>query len=167
MYPPPTFHMLASGPWGCTFYAEVQSGTRIDYAPGCHPAHNLSAWFGFMVEGCPVVDRKVVADELGIEAWKDYALQSPVPDCSLTEVAPASTDEVVISLLSPDRMVQTLAQLKLSDPAYSQSADRVPIDVWAQWWQDHGARIGHRHGDKVLWMDGQEESIPPFDGRWS
>src|SRR5262249_30236498 len=44
--------------------------------------------------------------------------------------------------------------------------DEVAPDVFAAWWRAHGASVGRRFGEVIVWDDGTTEGIRPFARRF-
>lgn len=65
----------------------------------------------------------------------------------------------------PDNSASGLAQLMMAAPDCG-SFDEVAPDVFAAWWRAHGARIGQRCGDSIVWEDGTREEIRPAQYRY-
>jgi hypothetical protein len=58
-----------------------------------------------------------------------------------------------------------LARLALAAPDCGAFDDVAP-DLFAEWWRAHGARVGRRRRDLIVWEDGAEEAIRPFARRY-
>jgi hypothetical protein len=58
-----------------------------------------------------------------------------------------------------------LARLALAAPDCG-AFDEVAPDVFAAWWRAHGARVGRRRGEVIVWDNGTEEAIRPFARRF-
>ena len=58
-----------------------------------------------------------------------------------------------------------LAPLRATDDKFK-GPDSVSPAAYGAYWLKHGAKVGRRVGDKVVWTDGSETVIPPFEKRW-
>jgi hypothetical protein len=145
------------------------AGCYGDGIDGCHITYydsRLRPYFGELVEGGFVIDKSAV-----LEAKPDLSVLSPLCKGSL----PAGTRDafhgaagsiVAHSIANePDNPAAGLARLMLAIPDCGAFDDVAP-DVYAAWWAKHGARIGQRRGNKIVWADGTEEIIPPFAQRY-
>ena len=47
-----------------------------------------------------------------------------------------------------------------------QSFDYAPLSLYIAWWQQYGARLGERRGNRIVWADGLIEDIRPECDRW-
>lgn len=147
------------------------AGCHGQYAEGnCSvsiPDARLSPYFGELVEGGYVIDNAPALEN-------DYRLAVRAPMCrgnlpaGARDAFPGAADSIVAHALAqsgPENGYSGLAQLMLIAPKCG-AFDDVSPDVFAAWWASHGARVGQRRGDTIVWADGTVEPIRPFADRW-
>src|SRR5262249_42754062 len=119
-----------------------------------------------LVEGGYVIDKSAV-----LEAKSDLAVLSPMCNGSLPpgtrDAFPGAEGSIVARSIANDpyNPAAPIARLMLAVPDCG-AFDQVAREVFAAWWAKHGARVGQRHGNKIVWSDGSEEVIPPFAQRY-
>lgn len=151
--------VLSVGLAGC--YGDGIDGSRISYYD-----RRIKPYYGELVEGGYVVVKTDV-----LERSPDLAVLSPLCNGKLppgtTDAFPGAEGSIVAQSIANEHHnpAVPLARLMLAAPNCGAFDDVAP-DVYAAWWAKHGARIGQRHGDKIVWADGTEEPIPPFAQRY-
>lgn len=126
----------------------------------------ISCYFGCLVDGGMVVDKTAT-----LERSPGRAVSAPLLETSLVSAdrfADIAGDAWILGPLSdPESFgaVATLAKVALVDRT-SVAFDKVPMSEYVQWWREHGARIGKREGDIMVWEDGEREPIRPVSARW-
>jgi hypothetical protein len=151
--------VLSIGLAGC--YGDGIDGSRISYYDT-----RLRPYLGELVEGGYVIDKSSV-----LEAKPDLAVLSPMCNGKLPpgtrDVFPGAEGSIVAQSIANDpyNPAAPLARIMLAVPDCGAFDDVAP-DVYAAWWAKHGARIGQRKGNKIVWSDGTEETIPPFAQRY-
>jgi hypothetical protein len=116
------------------------AGAHGECRDGSHisfPDNRLRPYLGELIEGGFVIDKRAA-----LEADPVLTARTPLCDGSL-----------------PDGMRATFL-------GWRDQFDVVAPDVYAAWWEAHGARVGRRRGDKIVWADGAEEAIPPYARRF-
>jgi hypothetical protein len=119
-----------------------------------------------LVEGGYVIDKSAV-----LNAKPDLAVLSPMCKGSLPpgtrDAFQGAEGSIVARSIAnePDNPAAPIARMMLAVPDCGAFDDVAP-DVYAAWWAKHGARIGQRRGNKIVWSDGTEEVIPPFTQRY-
>jgi hypothetical protein len=151
--------VLSIGLAGC--YGESIDGSHITFYDS-----RLRPYYGELVEGGWVVVKTDV-----LNRNPDLAVLSPLCKGNLPagtrDAFPGAEGSIVARSIAnePDNPAAPLARMMLAAPDCG-SFDDVAPDVYAAWWAKHGARIGQRKGDKIVWNDGTEEFIPTFVQRY-
>ena len=151
--------VLSIGLAGC--YGDGIDGSRISYYDD-----RIRPYLGELVEGGWVVVKTDVLDRN-----PDLAVLSPLCNGKLPpgtrDVFPGAEGSIVASSIAnePDNPAAPIARMMLAVPDCGAFDDVAP-DVYAAWWANHGARLGQRRGNKIIWSDGSEEVIPPFAQRY-
>jgi len=81
-----------------------------------------------------------------------------------TILPPLTPDES----LGTTRISSALGRLDSGQPLLATRSFRAPHYTIsdAGWWWAHGARVGQRRGDVIVWEDGTAEAIRPFARRY-
>src|SRR5206468_2612074 len=110
------------------------------------------------VEGGYVLDKRAA-----LEARPGLAVLSPMCKSNLAagERDPfrgVESSIVARSIASePENPACDLARLALAAPECGAFDDVAP-DVFTDWWRTHGARVGRRFGEVIVWEDGTQEA---------
>jgi hypothetical protein len=151
--------VLGIGLAGCSGHGT--DGSTISYYD-----RRLRAYLGELVEGGWVI---IKTQPLGSNPL--LAVMAPLCRGSLApgmrDVFQGVEGSIVAQAIAADtdNPAAPLARLMLAAPQLG-IFDQVAPDLYAAWWLSHGARVGQRRGDKIVWADGTEEAIPPFDSRY-
>jgi hypothetical protein len=117
----------------------------------------LRPYLGELAEGGHVIVKTAVLDER-----PGLAVRAPLCNGAL-----AQGEKVPFAGCERNMAVQEVASRSDSPAAPDcRSFDTVAPDVYVAWWAGHGARVGQRHGDSIVWADGSTEAIPPFASRF-
>lgn len=143
---------------------------------GCHGQHaegrasvtmydrRLSAYYGELVEGGFVIDKRAV-----VEANPGLAVMAPLCRGDLPagrrDVFQTRPDPVMAAALCDGESFGAVAALMVAAPDCGAFDDAAP-DVYAAWWRARGAQVGVRCGDRIVWADGSIEAIRPAGQRW-
>lgn len=99
-----------------------------------------------------------LVDAAGLDGLKVLALQSPILDIELDDDEVEGCPE--ISGVMKEGLEDGFAALaQLSEIDGFTGMDRVGLGVYLAYWRGHGARIGQRVKDEVVWEDGTREPI--------
>jgi hypothetical protein len=151
--------VLSIGLAGC--YAEGIDGSHVTFYDS-----RIRPYFGELVEGGYVVVKTAVLDDK-----PDLAVLAPMCRGNLPpgtrDAFRGAEDSIVARSIAgePENPAAPLARLMLAAPTCG-AFDEVAPDIYAAWWQAQGARVGRRRGDRIVWSDGSEETIPPFARRY-
>jgi hypothetical protein len=152
--------VLSVGLAGC--HGDTVDGASISFYD-----RRLAPYLGELVEGAWVIDKSAVLESRPGLAVLAPLCRGDLPLGTRQPFAGAEGSLVAHAIASdPDNPAAPLAQLALLAPACG-AFDDVSPDVYAAWWQGHGARVGQRRGDVIAWADGEQEPIPPFAQRWA
>jgi hypothetical protein len=130
----------------------------------------ISAYFGDLIEGGHVIDKREV-----LEKHPGLAIRSPVCDASLplgrtsrfVDVVPNVEESLCARAIASceDHPMSAVARMMIAAPDCG-SYDMVAPDVLAQWWGAHGAKVGRRFGNRIVWANGDESEIRPAENRY-
>src|SRR5205823_1607301 len=122
-------------------------------------------YLGELVEGGYVLDKRAA-----LEKRPGLAVLSPMcrGDLAAGQRDPFGGAEgslVARAIASdPENPASGLARLALAAP-HCGAFDDVAPDIFAAWWRAHGARVGRRLGEEIVWEDGATEAVRPFARR--
>ncbi len=151
--------VLSIGLVGC-------SGHTADGASITYYDRRIAAYFGELVEGGFVIVKTAVLDERPGLAVASPMVRGNLPSGARNPFR-APTDSIIARSMMADQNnpARGLAALMMAAPACGAFDDVAP-DVYAAWWAEHGARVGVREGDTIVWTDGEREPIRPFASRY-
>ena len=113
------------------------------------PDKRLNCYLGNLIEGGTVIDKRTCDEDDVFE----YVVSGPM----LQESLPNGT---MSAAFCP-------APIKCESVRDCKSFDYIALDLYCAYWSNLGARIGKRIGDTIVWNDGEIQSIPSVDERWS
>lgn len=151
-------------------------GVAAECRDGCHITYydrRTAPYLGDVIMGGYVIDKRPAINQHGA----GVVLRSPMVDGKL---APGDVDRFDRSRLDgaggfvaraitedAENPVAGLAGLMLADPTFG-GFDFVAPDQYAAYWGRHGAAVGIRTNDKIVWTDGREPTpIPAFAERFT
>jgi hypothetical protein len=130
----------------------------------------LAAYFGELVEGGFVIDKSAALAERPSLAVTQPMCKGSLPVGTRDEFQGAENSFVAHALANGGPEVHgsfsTLAKLAIAAPKCGMFDDVAP-DVFADWWRAHGARVGIRQGEYIVWDNGDHEAIRPFESRYA
>ena len=108
----------------------------------------LSCYYGDVVEGGIVIDKRPCTK-------RDDFVHSVCICPLLKESLPNSTKQDWNNQLIP-----------CTDARSATSMEYISLDLYLNFWESLGARIGTRVGDEIVWRDGSKVAIRPESQRW-
>lgn len=144
-------------------YGEMSDGGRVNYQDS-----RLRPYFGELVEGGFVIVKTAI-----LEHRPRLAVLSPLCRGSLApgqrkafQMSPDNfVAQAIASADASENPAAGIARMMLAAPECGAFDDVAP-DVYAAWWALHGAKVGQRRGEAIVWQDGTEDAIPPFAQRY-
>ena len=122
------------------------------------PDKRLNCYLGNLIEGGTVIDKRTCDEDDVFE----YVVSGPM----LQESLPNGT--MSAAFCSDSHSLQRRnVPIKCEDVRKCKSFDYIALDLYCELWSGLGARIGKRLGDTIMWNDGEIQSIPSVDERWS
>lgn len=135
-----------------TYLGIGKAGVYGRKGPNCSvsiPDTRLSAYYGDLIDGGLVVDKRPVPDD-DLVKW---VVSGPMLDLALPEKSCHPLWEEV----QPCADARLLEHAALTD---------ISLDLYLDLWRSLGARIGVREGDDIVWEDGAREQIRPAELRY-
>jgi hypothetical protein len=142
------------------------SGHLMDGGTVTFYDRRLAPYYGELVEGGYVLDKRAA-----LEARPGLAVLSPMCKGNLAagqrDLFQGAEGSIVAQAIASDTENPAcgLARLALAAPQCGAFDDVAP-DLFADWWRAHGARVGRRRGDVIVWEGGAAEAIRPFARRY-
>jgi len=158
------FQVLSAGHGGITGYENpVERYGAVVASHSEIPDRRLTCYLGELIEGGYVVDERpaLMGDDAFSISWHCPMLSLKLKDRQVDRCPKPSQ----LMLFGLQGSFKAMAAARCADESYS-GLDSVPLSVWLGYWRKHGARIGQRQGNKIVWEDGEETAIPPFGDRW-
>lgn len=134
-------------------YARVGPNTSVTIYD-----RRLSPYLGDLAEGGVVVDKRPCVNH---PDFYQLVCNGPL----LKESLPAGTKEELV-MEEKGFLIKDRIAVPIKEGGKLSGFDYIALDVYLANWEKLGCKIGHRHGDKIVWKDGSETIIPPAEQRW-
>lgn len=125
-------------------YATIGSNCSVSI-----PDRRLFSYLGCLVDGGTVIDKRTCKDE--------DIVRNVISGPMLKEDLPAGHISPPWGEREP---------IKWDGIRKFSSMDFIALDIYVKFWQDMGAKVGIRKGDRIYWNDGDCQKIPPEESRW-
>ena len=143
------------------------SGHMTDGASVTIYDRRLAPYLWDLVEDGWVLDNRAALTANPFLAVRQPLCKGDLPPGTVDKFDHDASQSIVAQVIAsePENPACGLAQLMIAAPDCG-AFDYVAPDVYAAWWRQHGARVGQRRGDTIVWEDGVVEPIRPAGQRF-
>lgn len=110
--------------------------------------NRVSPFLGNLIEGGVVIDRRPCLKK---EDFIHTSLNAPLLAINFPNKSKQNTESEITTCNNVDDLNKN---------------DYVSLDLYIEYWTKHGARIGKRVDETVVWGDGISEKIPKIENRF-